>query len=137
MRADLCRVSRLEQTSCPDARLSQSDRGIDGREAGYCLRWSGARTDNFSVSRQDSKLPTAEPKYVLSVRTAIGRDGALRRPRPRAEGGTGGTANLAVLGGNLPPSCGHRRCSPFSPCSRRAVVGLVARQNGQVARPTP
>src|SRR5438876_466669 len=37
-------------TTRPGARLSQSHRGIDGREVGDCLRRSGPRADNFPVS---------------------------------------------------------------------------------------
>jgi hypothetical protein len=48
----------------------------------------------------------------------------------------GGTANLAVLGGNLPPSRAHGDRTPFGSHSLRSAVGLVARQNGPVARST-
>src|SRR5438093_6883646 len=51
--------------------------------------------------------------------------------------GLGGTANLAVLCGNLPPSLEHHRRSPFGAAIRPESGGLVARQYGQVARATP
>ena len=50
--------------------------------------------------------------------------------------GFGGTANLAVLGGNVPPSQTHEDRSPLSEDVVRLAVGLVARQNGPVARST-
>ena len=50
--------------------------------------------------------------------------------------GPGGTANLAVLGGNLPPSRTHDARSPFGARVVRTAVGRVARQNGPVARST-
>src|SRR5213594_4636369 len=50
--------------------------------------------------------------------------------------GLGGTANLAVLGGNLPPSLEHHRRSPFGAAIRSESGGLVARRHGQVARAT-
>jgi hypothetical protein len=48
----------------------------------------------------------------------------------------GGTANLAVLGGNLPPSSAQIDGSLFSDTSGRNACGLVAQRNGQVARST-
>jgi len=48
----------------------------------------------------------------------------------------GGTANLAVRGGNLPP---HRSCdgrSQLDAWFSAPAVGLAARQNGQVSRST-
>ena len=50
--------------------------------------------------------------------------------------GPGGTVNLAVLGGNLPPSRAHNGRPPFSARVGRTAVGRVARQNGPVARST-
>ncbi len=50
--------------------------------------------------------------------------------------GPGGTADPAVLGGNLPPSRTHDGRSPFSACVVRTTVGRVARQNRPVARST-
>jgi len=50
--------------------------------------------------------------------------------------GPGGTANLAVLGGNLPPSRAHGDCTPLGSPSLCSAVRLVARQNGPVARST-
>jgi hypothetical protein len=50
--------------------------------------------------------------------------------------GLGGTANLAVLGGNLPPSLGAQNDSPVSVPRRLQTGGLVARQNGPVAHST-
>ena len=50
--------------------------------------------------------------------------------------GPGGTANLAVMGGNLPPSRAHGDRPPLGSHSLRSTVGLVARQNGPVARST-
>ena len=50
--------------------------------------------------------------------------------------GPGGTANLAVLGGNLPPGRTQNDRSPFSARIVRSAVGRVARQNGPVARST-
>lgn len=49
----------------------------------------------------------------------------------------GGTANLAVLGGNLPPSQAPEQLASFKRQLRRSTVGLVARQTGPVARSTP
>jgi hypothetical protein len=51
-----------------------------------------------------------------------------------AAGGLGGTAKVAVLGGNLPPSRAHEEPSPIHERSARSAVGLVVRQNGPVAR---
>jgi hypothetical protein len=49
--------------------------------------------------------------------------------------GQGGTANLAVRGGNLPPRALAFLTLLFVPTPSK-TVGLVARQNGQVARST-
>ena len=49
----------------------------------------------------------------------------------------GGTANLAVLGGNLPPSRTHDGRPTVSAHAVRTAVGRVARQNGPVARSIP
>jgi hypothetical protein len=59
---------------------------------------------------------------------------AARRTPPLS---LGGTANLAVLGGNLPPSGAHPRFKPFGASCAHLAVGLVARQNEQVARSHP
>jgi len=51
----------------------------------------------------------------------------------------GGTANLAVLGGNMPPSLRSEAGVTNGPMAESIglrVVGLGARQNGQVARST-
>ena len=48
----------------------------------------------------------------------------------------GGTANLAVLGGNLPPSSGGAAMSPKDETNHPALAGLVARPHGPVARAT-
>src|SRR5262245_25418316 len=48
--------------------------------------------------------------------------------------GPGGTANLAVLGGNLPPSAGQPKCSLSNQVFALSSVGLAARQDGQAAR---
>jgi hypothetical protein len=50
--------------------------------------------------------------------------------------GLGGTANLAVPGGNLPPGRTHEPRSRFRGVFVRTAVGRVARQNGPVARST-
>ncbi|MBI3417150.1 MAG: DUF885 family protein [Verrucomicrobia bacterium] len=50
--------------------------------------------------------------------------------------GHGGTANLAVLSGNLPPRRVHQNNRPSDKCIARPTVGLVARQHGPVARST-
>ncbi len=62
---------------------------------------------------------------------------AVWRFRSRKEAvAMGGTANLAVLGGNLPPSLAGSLDSPFSEGFACKACGLVARRNGQVARST-
>jgi hypothetical protein len=72
---------------------------------------------------------------LLMLTEAI--DGFVVQPFARTiRKGPGGTANLAVLGGNLPPSRTHRQRSAFGEIVVRAAVGLVARQNGPVARST-
>jgi len=48
----------------------------------------------------------------------------------------GGTANLAVRGGNLPPRDGWAANPLSGVADAPGAVGLVARQNGQVARST-
>jgi hypothetical protein len=48
----------------------------------------------------------------------------------------GGTANLAVRGGNLPPRRAHGTDSESNGLFVRSAVGLVARPNGPVARST-
>ena len=48
----------------------------------------------------------------------------------------GGTANLAVFGGNLPPSLGLLRESSLHEAREGDACGLVAHRNGQVARST-
>jgi hypothetical protein len=50
--------------------------------------------------------------------------------------GLGGTANLAVLGGNRPPSRTHGGRPPFRAGVGRTAVGRVARQIGPVASST-
>jgi len=64
---------------------------------------------------------------VTSVTVAFGGNYAV---------GLGGTANLAVLGGNLPSSRTHNAHSPFRARVLRTAVGRVARQNWPVARST-
>jgi hypothetical protein len=49
----------------------------------------------------------------------------------------GGTANVAILGGNLPPSPYAWQPYPFSGSFGRSTGGRVARPNGPVASPTP
>jgi hypothetical protein len=44
------------------------------------------------------------------------------------------TANLAVRGGNLPPIQTHGNVAALGESVVRSAVGLVARQNGPVAR---
>ena len=46
----------------------------------------------------------------------------------------GGPANLAVLGGNLPPSFGTSQVEPNVRRRHSQSAGLVARRNGPVAR---
>jgi hypothetical protein len=50
--------------------------------------------------------------------------------------GRGGTANLAVLGGNLPPSWGPHRAKQLITIGRTKRGRRVARHNGPVARST-
>jgi hypothetical protein len=48
----------------------------------------------------------------------------------------GGTGNLPVLGGNLPPSLASFKIERSGSRSADYGYGLVARNNGQVARST-
>jgi len=50
---------------------------------------------------------------------------------------SGGAAHLAVSGGNLPPEEPRWRSALYGEGPRSGVGGLVARQDGQVARSTP
>src|SRR5688572_5489516 len=69
----------------------------------------------------------SQSRFTVHLHSVLSRNDAV---------GLGGTANLAVLGGNLPPSRTHGHRSPFSEIVVRTTVGLVARQNGPVARST-
>jgi hypothetical protein len=50
--------------------------------------------------------------------------------------GLGGTANLAVAGGNLPPAFIPAGKAPFGALKKTSAGGLVAHQNGLEARST-
>src|SRR6266516_5569922 len=61
-----------------DLRLITS---VEGRTTSAMPAWFAPRASRFPS-------PRPFPLYRLSVRTGIGKDAALRRPRPRAAGGT-------------------------------------------------
>jgi hypothetical protein len=99
--------------------------------------WLAHTSLRLAVLINDSELM----KITLRLLAGIEVNGAMKAPARFAfKSGSsrrlGGTANLAVLGGNLPPSRAHKDCSPFSKYHARSAVGLVARQNGPVARST-
>src|SRR6266403_1877556 len=54
---------------------------VEGRTTSAMPAWFAPRASRFPS-------PRPFPSYRLSVRAGIGRDAALRRPRPRAAGGT-------------------------------------------------
>jgi len=74
-----------------------------------------------------SAAPEASLKTTHSKRFALNPSHAL---------GPGGTANLAVPGGNLPPGWSMPGVCPMPPTFTQAGAGRVARQNGPVARST-
>ncbi len=102
-----------------------------------------------SVKREGGK---AEPK-VRSAQKRLSSDatkpvtsgtaGTIRRwvetlgrLSASASGGLGGTASLAGLGGNLPPSLWRSQSGPVGSCLSHKTCRLVACMDGQVVRST-
>jgi hypothetical protein len=71
-----------------------------------------------SPSAIQAQPPSSDAQFASTCSTLrLGRNAV----------GLGGTANLAVFGGNLPPSQTHAHRSLFSDILARSAVGLVAR----------
>ena len=90
-------------------------------------------------SERRSESRTRALSEVLSRDDAVGRHLAITptlSPTGTMQFDLGGTANMAVLGGNLPPKQFIFICSLFGAPLRAAFGGLVARQNAPVARST-
>jgi hypothetical protein len=88
----------------------------------------------IALPSQDVNLETKFRNRVGVLLRILARQAGESRPERGFD--PGGTANLAVLGGNLPPSGTHRPRPKSHAGIVRSTAGRVARQNGPVARST-